>query len=387
MNKKLILGISVILYIAAAIVSYSYFSGNSASRIISPINSTISQSGEPDAGESTLKAKSDEPKTEECPLNGELLPKSFRSVWEKRRPLGVMIENHTDARPQSGLSQADVIYEAVAEGGITRFLAMFYCKDAPLVGPVRSARIYFMQMLGEYGDHPLYAHVGGANTPGPADALGTIRKLEWDSYNDMNQFAIPFPYYYRDYERNPGVATEHTMYSSTEKLFGYARDKRKLTNVDADGKLWDANFVKWQFKGDAARAETTTISFDFWPGKTDYSVRWVYDTTNNSYKRFHGQSPHIDKNNDQQIVAKNIVVLMMKESPANDGYPGGHRLYKTSGSGAAILFQDGTAVKGTWAKKDMFSRLKIYDGAGHEVKFNRGLIWMEIVPEGNKISY
>ena len=66
------------------------------------------------------------PKTEECPLNGGMFTTVERDIWQARRPMGVMIENHLDSRPQSGLSRADIIYEAVAEGGITRLLALFY---------------------------------------------------------------------------------------------------------------------------------------------------------------------------------------------------------------------------------------------------------------------
>ena len=67
------------------------------------------------------------PKTQECPLNGVKYSKQQEAWWQKHRPLGVMIENHQEARPQSGIASADVIYEAVAEGGITRFMALFYC--------------------------------------------------------------------------------------------------------------------------------------------------------------------------------------------------------------------------------------------------------------------
>src|SRR3972149_10745098 len=72
----------------------------------------------------------DLPKTEECPLNGGMYSKVEREIWEGRRPIAAMVENHADSRPASGLSKADVVYEAVAEGGITRFLAIFYCGSA-----------------------------------------------------------------------------------------------------------------------------------------------------------------------------------------------------------------------------------------------------------------
>jgi hypothetical protein len=385
-NKKIVILLAVIIYLSFTYLSYSFFTVKEESggihlpiaNYIPPGETEVNKTGE------TIK----EPKTEECPLNGQMFGATQKSLWEKRRPLGVMIENHKDARPQSGLTSADIIYEAVAEGGITRFLTIFYCQDAKYVGPVRSARIYFIDMLSEYGRYPLYTHVGGANTPGPADALGKIRELNWDSYNDLNQFGVPFPNFWRDYERLPGRITEHTVYTTTAKLWEYAKTKRNLTNLDENNKLWDEDFEKWKFKdGALVKGELTKISFDFWQGKEDYSVEWQYDKSSNSFKRFNGGQPHMDKNNDKQIESKNLVIIFMKESMANDGYEGGHLLYKTAGSGETIIFQDGKAIKGEWRKKDIFSRIKFYDEKGKEIAFNRGQIFIEILPIGNKVTY
>jgi len=245
MSKKIILVIvALLVYFTTAFTSYSFFKTNKEERLIDPLVAY-----KPPVKENQAAANN-EPKTEMCPLNGQLLTKSQRLNWEKRRPLGIMIENHLDARPQSGLSKADVIFEAVAEGGITRFLAVYYCQDAPYVGPVRSARVYFVKLIDGFGDHPLYAHVGGANTPGPADALGMISDWGWSAYNDMNQFSVPFPNFWRDYERLPSRATEHTVYTATAKLWKYAADHRHLTNIDKKGKEWNADFTGWQFIDD-----------------------------------------------------------------------------------------------------------------------------------------
>jgi len=384
MNRKLVILTAFIVYLLSAYLSYSFFTGRAGERWQSPISTYV-----PPKENGVITTKDvNEPKTEECPLNGEMLSKSQRDLWEKRRPLGVMIENHKEARPQSGLTSADIIYEAVAEGGITRFLAIFYCQDAKYVGPVRSARIYFIDILSEYGRYPLYAHVGGANAPGPADALGEIRKLNWDSYNDLNQFGVPFPNFWRDYERLPGRVTEHTVYSATSKLWEYAKNKRNLTDLDDNNKRWDEEFIKWKFKEDTReKGDLTKISFDFWSGKTDYSADWEYDKATNSFKRFNGGEVHKDKNNDKQLEVKNVVVVFMQESSANDGYEGGHLLYKTVGEGKSIVFQDGKAIEGTWRRKDKTDRTKFYDQNGREIALNRGQIFIEILPVGNKVTY
>ena len=384
-NKKIGWLIIFIVFGLAVFTSYAYFSPADG-KIFSPLGSYKLPTNNHSATEAPA-----EPKTEICPINGQMLTKTQKEKWEKRRPLGVMIENHKDARPQSGLSMADVIYEAVAEGGITRFLAIYYCQDAPYIGPVRSARIYFIKLLQGYGNYPLYAHVGGANTPGPADALGEIADLGWSLYNDLNQFAVPFPYYWRDYERLPNRATEHTVYSSTAKLWQYAASKRKLTDVDEDGKKWNETFTAWKFQDDAKladRGKTNQINFGFWQSfASDFSVVWNYDSATNSYKRTNGGQPHIDKNTGKQLTAKNVVIIFAKESPANDGYEGGHVLYKVTGSGDGLVFQNGKAVKITWQKPKEEDQMMLYDDNNKEIEFVRGQIWFEILPIGNKVIY
>lgn len=388
-NKTLILILAGIgLYLATTGISYAAFT------LVSPVKKVAYKppvATTQTSGSQALTFDSNLPRTESCPLNGTLYPDAQRKWWEEHRPLGVMIENHQESRPQSGLSSADVIYEAVAEGGITRLLAVFYCQDAGITGPVRSARSYFLDFISEYGSYPLYAHVGGANTPGPANALGQIEDYGWVSYNDLNQFSVPFPNFWRDYERlGHPVATEHTVYATTTKLWDFAKNKRKLGNEDKDGKPWDQNFKPWSFKDDVKadeRALSQNITFEFWEGYSQYAVHWVYDKELNTYRRENGGQHHKDKNNDQQLQAKNVVILFMAERNANDGYENNlHLLYGTKGQGRSLIYQDGKKIEGTWQKKDRKDRLVLKDSNGREIKFNRGLTWFEILPTGNKVT-
>jgi len=385
-NRKLFIIIGgVLLYLASAGISYAafHFLGGPSTGLISPV--TTPQGGD------GFKIDPNAPKTEKCPLNGGMFSKAERQIWEKRRPLTVMIENHAEARPQSGLSRADVVYEAVAEGGITRFLAVFYCGAAEEItlGPVRSARTYFMDFASEYGDFPLYVHVGGANKPGPANALGQIGDYGWLAKgNDMNQFSIGFPVFWRDYERiGHPVATEHTMYSTTDKLWGVAA-KRGLNAVDDDGKKWDTNFTEWKFKDDEkseARGTVDKITFSFWENSPDYAVSLEYNKDSNQYLRFNDGQPHKDLDNDSQIQAKTVIIQFMKEKGPIDEIK--HILYGTTGTGKALIFQDGKAVEGTWTKEKRQSRTKFTDKSGKEILLNRGPIWIEIVPTGRPVNY
>ena len=395
-NKKtLLILLSLGIYLLSTGLSYAAFSayGRTGNIFTSPLPDS-SKEGE-QADNSNRKALIDivGSQSESCPINGVKYTKGERSIWESRRPLAVMIENHEESRPQSGLSDSDVLYEAVAEGGITRFMAIFYCRAAAyesILGPVRSARTYFLDWASEY-NFPLYAHVGGANTPGPANALGQIGTYGWSAQNDLNQFSIGYPTFWRDYERlGRTVATEHTMYSTTEKLWKIG-EKREYTNADPDGEEWEDGFVPWNFtkkESDFAdRGDTQSIDYNFWDDEM-YEVSWQYDKENNLYKRLNGGKPHIDLNVDQQLTTKNLVVQFATERNANDGYPGNvHLIYGTTGKGKILYFKDGKSEKGTWAKASRLKRTVFYDSKGKELSFNPGHIWISVLPVGTTVTY
>jgi len=390
MDKKnlVVIVLAIAIYISATATAYFLFINSSIGKKFiksqPPTLSTISSSSLKVNSDGTVVFDKSLPKTEPCPLNGALYSSEQRKWWEQHAPLGIMIENHQDSRPQSGLSYADVIYEAVAEGGITRFLAMFYCQDAPEVGPIRSARVYFINFLSEYGKYPLYTHVGGANAEGAANALGELENLGWTGYNDLNQFSIGFPTFWRDYNRlGHDTATEHTMYSTTGKLWAVAKT-RGITNVYKDGKSWDNTFVPYLFKDDQSasdRGANQTVHLEFWTSDPGYFVDWIYDPTQNIYKRENGGKTHLDRDTGKQLTAKNLVVLYMEESHANDGYDNNvHLLYKDIGSGKAVVFMDGKKIQAVWTKSSQTARTMINDSNGNPIKFNRGNIWFSVLP-------
>lgn len=181
------------------------------------------------------------------------------------------------------------------------------------------------------------------------------------------------------------------MYSTTQKLWEIG-SKKRWESADEKGKKWDASFVEWKFKDDSTKdsdlASATGINVEFWSGYNDYSVGWKYDGTCGCYKRENGGAPHKDLNTNQQLDAKNVVVQFETESRANDGYENNaHMLYKTTGQGKALFFQDGKVVEGKWIKSARLSRTKYVDSAGKEISFNRGAIWIQTVPVGAKVSY
>ena len=379
------------------------------SGLISPRSSGDKDEASSDQDSTTSTSRFTGPKTEECPLNGAYFTKEEKDLWSARRPLLAMIENHEDSRPLSGIQSADIVYEAVAEGGITRLMGAFYCAAAGGavdkkydIGPVRSARTYFLDWASEYSDFPLYNHVGGANcsavSPGGpcttdrrAQALEQIGKYGWldsETRSDMNQFALSYKDCRREPERTGQVrATEHTMYCSTQALWETAA-KRGLTQKTTEtGDNWDEDYRSWLFKDEAKSAEglTTSISFDFWSGYKAYAVTWTWDKEKNIYLRQNGGEPFLDFNTGNPISVKNVVIQFAKETGPVDEHK--HMLYQTIGSGKALIFQDGTAEKGTWSKTSRTSRTIFKDSSGKEIKFNRGQIWIEILPANNEVSY
>jgi hypothetical protein len=349
------------------------------------------------------------PKIEVCPINGDLFTSEEKDIWSTRRPMAIMIENHLDSRPQSGLQNADIVYEAVAEGGITRFMGIFYCNAAKGsqskydVGPVRSARTYFLDLASEYADYPLYAHVGGANcsaaTPGgpcttakKAQAIEQISQYGWNNagtWSDLSQFSLSYKACRREPERTGEVrATEHSVYCSTTEMYNVAAN-RGLTNLTTVNKTsWDKNYRPWSFKQKDSPVSTdvvANISFDFWAGYKDYSVSWKYDSSTNRYIRSNNGQVQIDFNTQEPLYTKNLVVQYTKETRAVDVH--GHLLYDLIGSGTGILYQNGGRQEITWSKANRISRTIYKDKSGAEVNFVPGMVWVEILPIGNKINY
>lgn len=393
-NKKIFVILAGVgFYLLSTGISFAVFNFlGGPSGPVTPVVSPL-----PEEGESKFRVDLTQPKTEACPLNGGLFTKEEAKIWAIRRPLGVMIENHEDSRPQSGLSRADVVFEAVAEGGITRFLSVFLCGASALnvqVGPVRSARTHFVDLISGFGNFPLYTHVGGAND---FDGLGTthpkLRALEqiqsygWKLYNDLDSMSLSFPVFWRDEERlGRPVAVEHTMYASVDRLYEEAA-KRGLTNVDKEDESWDKGWTPWEFKDDASQGERSDKSpqFSFWKDYSAYGVKWEYDSQNNNYKRLNGGSQMKDRNDDREIQARVVVVAFMTEKGPLDANK--HLMYGTTGSGKAVVFQDGQAIDATWNKTTRTTQITFKDTRGKVIKFNRGQIWVEILPVGTDLKY
>jgi len=278
-----------------------------------------------------------------------------------RHPLAVMVENHPDARPQAGLDKASIVYEAITEGGITRFMAIFGPRDANKIGPVRSARTYFIDWTAEF--NAFYAHCGGN--------LDALDKIKSDRILDLDQFALGETAYWREPEA--GKAIEHTMFTATDRLYTAAKKK---------GWTETANFTKFKFRDQNAAAYDTNpiqrVEIDF--SEPQYRVVWNYDRTSNTYLRNMAGAPHRDKITGNQLSPSNIVIQEIErwEAPTTINEQGW--AMKTIGSGQAKILAEGQLIKGTWRKTSQTDRTLFYDENGTEIKFIPGQLWVEIVP-------
>jgi len=301
-----------------------------------------------------------EPRTEVSPINGLLFTSTEMKELETRRPVAVMINNHAEARPQSGLNSADLVYESLVESGITRHLAIFWSEAPAKVGPIRSARQYYLEWLSPYD--PLYIYDGCADTTNPkTDACGNIY-----SYN-IKKIATIGAWRWNDGRRY----APHNEYSSITNAWEYAEKVN-----------WDSfpTIESWKFKNDATlseRGEKTKVSVIFHQrinNSGSYDTVWTYDPKTNSYLRMVGKQADLDQETNTQVYAKNVIIQEINMSPSYDDK--GRIIQDTIGEGKAVYLIDGKITEGKWKKTSRMDRTTYYDSSGNEVEFNRGRTWI-----------
>ncbi|HSX29202.1 MAG TPA: DUF3048 domain-containing protein [Candidatus Saccharimonadales bacterium] len=276
----------------------------------------------------------------------------------KRPVIAVMIENSFDARPQSGLDQAGVVFEAVAEGGITRFVAFFQDTDPGYIGPVRSVRPYYLQWV--LGFDAAIAHAGGS-----AEALASIPA--W-GVKDLNHDSTHF---YRIGSR----AAPHNLYTDITKLRDYASQKG----------FGASQFTGFERKSDKPSKAPNARIMSFGVSGDGFNPTFTYDPADNSYARAQDGKPHMvvdGSGNQTQIKPKVVVALVMQK-----GNNGIYTTYGSLGSGHAFVFQDGTVTEGNWSKPDKNASLALTDATGKTIKLNAGQTWFSVVGGNDRVGY
>lgn len=272
-------------------------------------------------------------------------------------PVAIMVENAADSWPATGLDKANLVFEAITEGSIPRFVAFFASDDEiKKIGPVRSARPYYLDWIEPF--EPLYMHVGGA-----PEALQKIRNGKYDLI-DFDQF-----FHGDSYWRDKWRYAPHNVYTSSE-LIKEALTAKKLTQP--------VDYPTWKYKKDLEMEkrpeQVNDIKVNF--ATQFYKVRWQYNRDENNYIRY--QNGDLHKMSDGEWIKAKNVIVQVNDTEVIDEI--GRKDITTLGEGKAWVYRDGDKIEATWKKATINDGLKYYNTKGEEIEFNGGTTWVEVIP-------
>lgn len=266
-----------------------------------------------------------------------------------RTLLGVMIENSEEARPQTGLDAAGIVFETVTEAGITRYAALYQENMPEEVGPVRSVRPYFVDWLMSFDAS--IAHVGGSET--------ALQMIEERKAKDINEFFHGDAFYRRDDREAP-----HDAYARTKDLVALQKElSHKTSSVKDFPRTNDSP---------SAQPTATTITINY--SIPIFQAQFKYDPATHLYARSLAGQPHIDAATNKQITVRNLIVIKMIGD------------INAIGSGEALLYKDGNVQKLRWQQKDFSSRIELLDEQGNQVALNRGDSWFAVIPGTGSVT-
>ncbi|TCZ78456.1 DUF3048 domain-containing protein [Paenibacillus albiflavus] len=274
------------------------------------------------------------------------------------RPVLITVENSPPARPQSGLNHADIVYEVLAEGEITRFLAIYQSQSVETIGPVRSMRPYFVQ-IGD-GYDAVLVHAGWS-----PDAMAMMQQKK---SNHLDQVYGDDQFYWRSNERK----APHNLYTSTAKI-QEGVVKRKFRQD------WNVQSLNFASENTKMFLDQSGQSVEI-PYLMGYTVSYEYDVTNRLYKRSMLGKPHLDKETSEQLTTKNLLIIEANHKVLDNE---GRRDVDVLGPGKGIILQEGRAQNITWERHDGIIRAYLN---GKEIPLLPGNTWVQIVPTGTKVK-
>jgi len=269
-----------------------------------------------------------------------------------------IIENSSAARPQSGISYADILYETSAEGGIPRFLALFSSNLPPVIGPIRSIRPYFINIVKEF-KLPV-AHCGGSE-----EALTTIRNdSSIISINEINQGS----YFWRNASRK----APHNLYTSSDNIKKYMSDKN-IQNENSKFATFDENYFN-----DSKLEPASNITIE-----VNKNYNTSYEFKNNEYYKFMNFKEAIDSINNTQVSFSNIVIQKTPITLASDN---SHLNIPVVGQGECIIFSKGKMINATWKRDSIDSKTTLLDKNNNIVPLSPGKTMWNIIDTNSKIQ-
>ncbi len=274
-----------------------------------------------------------------------------------KRPISVMIDNQADAQPWSGVNKASLVIESPVEGGITRLMAVFdpSLATSTLIGPVRSARPYFVDWAKAWGAG--YAHVGGS-----PEALEKISKLG-KIFGNLDEMANSATFY-----RDSSKPAPHNVYTTVGSLSA-AMDARYGTST--------ATFTPWRFEPLVTSTDAVIAASSVRiPYGGSYSITWRYDATLGLYRRLKGTTVQKTREG-EELLAANVIVLKTDSQVLDEK---GRLSVRTVGSGDAVLYRAGKKYIARWSRSpDELIRLEGADGS--EYSLTSGTTWIEVTTD------
>jgi hypothetical protein len=294
-----------------------------------------------------------------CPLTGSPVPGG--GAVPQRPALAVKVDNYPDARPQSGLDHADVIFEEPVEGGITRYAAVFQCQTPPLVGPIRSARNIDIGILGQLGT-PLLAHVGGITPVLDNIDASPIVNLDLGANGQVEQHPA-------------GRYAPYDTYANSADLWGLRPDAKTPPTP--------------LFSYSTSTPVGPRVSSVAIPFSGTSNVVWQYVPKISAFQRYYGDAPDVLDDNNQNTAANVIVqYVQVTYGPWAENSEGGMevqaQLYGTSGK--AEVFRSGVEIDGTWQRSALGSPTEYLNASGQPITMQPGQTWVELVPVGINVT-
>ncbi len=280
-----------------------------------------------------------------------------------QRLITVLLDNHPNAYPQSGMDSATIVFEALAEYGITRYMAVYapgISPDAVEIGPVRSARPYFVEWAQGFG--AVFVHAGGSPA-GLALAESAVEIANMDALLGSGS-----RYFWRNADRD----APHNLYTNSDELQQFIADQ--------DAADFGPAAYGFLFKPDSPEDQRpASQQMEYYFIYAEDPVSWEYDPQANDYLRYRRGRAHIDARTGEQLRFKNVVVLEVQEELIL-GDDKGRIEQQVVGEGSARMFTDGVERDVRWSKPSQAAPLHLYDAKGDEVLFNAGSIWIAAIP-------
>lgn len=280
------------------------------------------------------------------------------------RPIAFMIDNNIGDAKHAGLQDSYLNYEIIVEGGLTRIMAIYKDKKVPLIGPIRSARHYFLDYALE--NDAIYAHFGWS-----PQSESDIKQLDIDNINGITD---PEPY-----RRDEKAISPHNVFTNTSFMKSYI-EKKKYNEESTNWKLLNISSKEIDLGTESSPdiANKVTITYS----ENEYRT-YSYDQSNNYYLRSQNGKPHLDRKTNEQLHYKNIIIMKVKNTTIDNE---GRQTLDNIGTGEGYYITNGKYKKINWSKQTRTAKTDYTYEDGSTVILNDGNTFIQIVPENNNIK-